>query len=656
MSSPRDSRPFTHHTPPARPPSTLPMPGETKIVIPIPCIPRYKRGTGPSLQRITLQPVHDSTAYIVERIFLPPKGTGRDGRELPKRPGYIIGWTDLPAARKVVTARDVLTYVSPRKLEEWESSFEEELNAERRELKAAKERASQGPEKPAGKRRGRPPKHAGIESAAAVVDEDSDQPAGAAMAVGGAMLATPTKKAGLRAFEDPWGDEPSREATELPTEDTDASGRNDGLLGEQAADDEKEVWQGFSNEPSVLDDGSNQLDDVDMEEEAAPTTIYEGHTVGQQGVEDDSDEEDEELSTRALARELYRRGVEAMSKAAEPNGAHEESREVQDDEDDDMAEFYDAPETADDAGVEIKDEPVDVESVPISTLASVETTQAQTATPADTNGAATMERRYHQLNYPQWVAIGSSKKPSQIHGLAAQSTSQSSDSPMLPPPSAEQGSSSMNKSKSRGSLGMKTPAHKARKLSKSSPASGSRKRAKSTPRSRSSAAQTPVLVNGAQEWVVKEILDDETYQVEDRGLVRYFKVRWEGDWPPDQNPTWEPEDNLPAQLVKNYFKMDYSRLPPAARKRRRERALLRASGSAHFVSVRDAFAGELDKVDSSHDMGNGGTGTAEYGNGHEHEQDEPMAVDDTGSPHNVKRPRFSFGMSGGVVVGPWGGS
>ncbi|CAK7199319.1 hypothetical protein SEUCBS139899_001996 [Sporothrix eucalyptigena] len=36
-------------------------------------------------------------------------------------------------------------------------------------------------------------------------------------------------------------------------------------------------------------------------------------------------------------------------------------------------------------------------------------------------------------------------------------------------------------------------------------------------------------------------------------LVRYFLVRWKGDWPPDQNPTWEPAENLPPRMVRHYF-------------------------------------------------------------------------------------------------------
>jgi hypothetical protein len=62
-------------------------------------------------------------------------------------------------------------------------------------------------------------------------------------------------------------------------------------------------------------------------------------------------------------------------------------------------------------------------------------------------------------------------------------------------------------------------------------------------------------------WEVERIEDSELYEVEGRGLVRYYKVRWVGDWPPEENPTWEPEENIPAKMVRKYLK--------AARKKRK---------------------------------------------------------------------------------------
>ncbi|KAJ3479200.1 hypothetical protein NLG97_g8384 [Lecanicillium saksenae] len=62
----------------------------------------------------------------------------------------------------------------------------------------------------------------------------------------------------------------------------------------------------------------------------------------------------------------------------------------------------------------------------------------------------------------------------------------------------------------------------------------------------------------------------ELYDVKGQGLVRYFKVRWEGDWPPEQNPTWEPEENIPDDLVRE-FCLTFKPKPNDAPERRRAR-------------------------------------------------------------------------------------
>ncbi|KAM4062536.1 hypothetical protein HRG_011257 [Hirsutella rhossiliensis] len=52
----------------------------------------------------------------------------------------------------------------------------------------------------------------------------------------------------------------------------------------------------------------------------------------------------------------------------------------------------------------------------------------------------------------------------------------------------------------------------------------------------------------AHAWVVKRLENMAVYDVEGRGLVRYLQMRWEGNWPPDRNPTWESEENIPSKM------------------------------------------------------------------------------------------------------------
>ncbi|KAH7312466.1 hypothetical protein B0I35DRAFT_57475 [Stachybotrys elegans] len=104
----------------------------TRIVVqlrarPAPYVPR----SGPRLEPPRLQLPSDSTAYIVDRILLPSPGPAADGRPLPRRMTYIVGWHDLPAARALVPAMRILEYVSPLVLEEWEWQLELGLDEER---------------------------------------------------------------------------------------------------------------------------------------------------------------------------------------------------------------------------------------------------------------------------------------------------------------------------------------------------------------------------------------------------------------------------------------------------------------------------------------------------------------------------------------------
>ncbi|OLN93215.1 hypothetical protein CCHL11_07615, partial [Colletotrichum chlorophyti] len=75
----------------------------------------YTPGAGPRLRPVTLLPLRDTTAYIRDEFFV-PHSISRDGK---KRLQYVVGWTDLPAARLQVDAERIGDYVSPMAYEEW---------------------------------------------------------------------------------------------------------------------------------------------------------------------------------------------------------------------------------------------------------------------------------------------------------------------------------------------------------------------------------------------------------------------------------------------------------------------------------------------------------------------------------------------------------
>ncbi|KAG6362626.1 hypothetical protein INS49_007718 [Diaporthe citri] len=114
--------------------------------IPIrPRLPKYRPGSGPVPPRINLRPVHDSNAFIVDKVVLPRGHFHPSDHFRQRRCYYIVGWPDLPAARPVVDASKILDYVSPRTLEDWE--YQDALRREEereQEREAKKHEAAQG--------------------------------------------------------------------------------------------------------------------------------------------------------------------------------------------------------------------------------------------------------------------------------------------------------------------------------------------------------------------------------------------------------------------------------------------------------------------------------------------------------------------------------
>ncbi|EQK98850.1 Chromo domain protein [Ophiocordyceps sinensis CO18] len=395
----------------------------------------YVPGSGPPLQRVCLLPPQDSTAYIVERILLPSPGPAADGKPLPKRMTYVIGWRDLPAARDLVPAMKILDYVSPRALEEWEFNMETELDEDRKML--AHEMHTGGDKK------GRPPAHTGIESAA-VAELDSGTPT--RMKMGAMSLSTPRK-----------------------TRPEDFDGLSDDDSGSPSMQIAREARWYLSDEVDLVDDSKQS----------------------------------------GLEPEWGSRGLGAIG----GNGTSQEAH--------------------------------DLASAPTSRPAprpfGLSGTQTEGFTPF--NGVSRQQ--------PTSKATKRSLEPTHT-------THSSKKTPIKRP--------------------------KPRKKSDMS--------AKWTPAAR------PVLDNdGEPAWVVKRLEDMAVYDVEGRGLVRYFQVRWEGDWPPDQNPTWEPEENIPSNIVRNFLKRGKKRKRAStgrASTGRTPRAIKTSLGAGiHYKSVSEAFAGEV---------------------------------------------------------------
>ncbi|KAK4144866.1 uncharacterized protein C8A04DRAFT_11140 [Dichotomopilus funicola] len=104
-----------------------------------------------------------------------------------------------------------------------------------------------------------------------------------------------------------------------------------------------------------------------------------------------------------------------------------------------------------------------------------------------------------------------------------------------------------------------------------------------------SQAEPPV-----DEWEVKELLDDQWFVVEGVKLHKYL-VLWEGDWPADQNPTWEPASNVqdPKLLNRYQKKKDAGLIKPRTKA---QNTLHQYLSGAKYSSVAEAFEGGIDEL------------------------------------------------------------
>ncbi|VUC33047.1 unnamed protein product [Clonostachys rosea] len=534
-----------------QPNATSAGPSKGRLVIALNSKPRdYVPNSGPPAPRVTLLPPEDSTAYITSRLFLPPKGFAeKDGKPLPKRMIYVIGWRDLPAASMTVPVMDVLDYVSPAALEKWESENEARLDIEREEIdreweELQKERqaaeAHDGHAQPTKKRkRGRPR----LEPTS-VAEEETDDDAQAPLKGGALALSTTPKKILMKEFEALDGDD------------------------------------------------------------ASPTRLA-GRLV--QGMDDSSDSQS---GQEMMDMEEFYDAEEDMQTELPPVSLSDQSLEEQ-------------PELiSDDFG--FWDQPV---------------VQAPAVAEGSSNLAtkATLNDTPREANLAPWKPFGAGRTFPHFS-----SNDVSSCSSPIPLPDAQQQADLETLSYHND----ETTPQKRKKKKKDS----------------SQPPAPPAKQDEEREWVVERIEDCNEYETEDGDIVRYFKVRWEGNWPEDQNPSWEPEENLPPKLVRNWFKRGKRKLKPwkpkeKTPKRKLKQSTLSWAKAKQYSNVSEAFAGEgqndkqpavndndgrdediLDNLDGMNNNAN--TLTGAFGQ----DEDELFVVDDRSSV--LSTPHFGWGDTG----------
>lgn len=250
---------------------------------------------------------------------MPSSGFAKDGKPKPREMTYIVGWTDLPAARMPVPALNVLDYVSPRALEEWEGNFEEELDRERVRLVTERENERQTSTNIKGnkKKRGRPPAHSNIEAGAVAVPETEEEASRVKLKPGVMSLSTP-QKARLADFdgvsEEDAAPSPTRYNDDYASTTADSMNITREMSQDFAADELASVMPSKRPKVSAVEDDSE-----DSEEDDGMTTPLHtkpGHhrdaksTDNESPMENNAEDDQKHQAQRRLTRSSNRRAAQ----------------------------------------------------------------------------------------------------------------------------------------------------------------------------------------------------------------------------------------------------------------------------------------------------------------------------------------------------------
>ncbi|KAG6301840.1 hypothetical protein E4U45_003105 [Claviceps purpurea] len=617
----------------------------SSFVVAIRSRPRYIPGTGPALQPPRLLPLAASTGYIIERILLPSPGLAADGRPLPKRMTYIVGWRDLPAASLRVPAMDILDYVSQRTLEEWEERLEDEMDEHRQHLDEKVGRWGEQKVSPGMRRR--PPAHTAIEQPAAIeIESESESESGTGSGVGshakshGMSLSTPRKR--RRADFPISSDEDSNSPTKQLNREL--LGNSDG--GEDMMPDNiVDRRQGKTMEVAV-DRDLKRGDDVAM---ARNTPLR--------------------IVTPVPLPPL----ITCKSSSTTTNNNINTTRgDLKRGDDVDMA----------------TNKPLRIVTpVPLPPLITCKS--SSTTTNNNINTTRESNANIHNINGSIHTRTASNSKRTAVDSGTA-------SLPKSPPKkekkqkvmhSGEGGTLSQKnasflanvaidnaiqqlptRGSSRGRRKQPTstnqpPAASAHTHRHSELIETRKKTQRTTPPPPPSPQMPPPSINPSSHeaddsaWEVERLEDMAIYHVENHGLIRYFLVRWVGDWPTEQNPSWEPEHNLHPDLVRNYTKLGKKKRAKLAAQHQRpppdlsEWAPGRQRGSVRRVALGDARGIKTEEDEGASDVLSGGSCNYALDN-------QVLVVTKTvrGSSHEQRRGKQTPVPLPPMPVGIWAGS
>lgn len=502
---------------------------KVEIEIPIPSIAKYIPGSGPPLGEISLLPPHDSTAYIIDQYVLPTlKDTDKNTRRLLY---YHVGFTDIPT-KIFLPCNKVLDYVSPRALEDWEYR-NMEINEQEKARVLEDRKRSKGPAKEVG----RPPKNKTLaEEVVSPTVGATEDTIKLANAVAGPSLATPQKRKLGMMLKEYEGGESNMESDETAL-NRQFVGESDGTGLEDAGD------TGYDD-----DEMGQDTDTVDQ----LPGVPFRAPVPG-------------DASSRASS--------------SAPSTAEPHPRSM--------------PQTSSPTRT-TKPTSKDDGTLPLASVISkpdlLHPTWAQMF--GRQNAAQELDNRH---------------KTPQKNGLSRSSSS--SKQPVKPktkPLPKQSGSAQESKvpafsplsSQPRRSSRPSTPRTTTPSMPGSATGSSSNRKAESTKKSKTKGkakAQQPQDDSDDESfdedvWVVKELLDDR-YVREKGAKVHMYLVKWEGDWPPEQNPSWEPAENIRDEnLIVEYRRRKKAGL---LKPDKHQKSLLSYMSGARYSNVAEAFEGDV---------------------------------------------------------------
>ncbi|KAH7027298.1 uncharacterized protein B0I36DRAFT_364520 [Microdochium trichocladiopsis] len=480
------------------------------LEIPLPSLPkRYRSGDGPQpTAPISMVLKNDSTAQIFEKRVLggPPKNG-----ELSLQMHYVVGWSDLPAARVAIQAQHILDYVSPRVLEDFEYKLylEREAREEEEEVAAA---------------------------IAAVARAEAAEKAALGKKSTSKASATKGKGRGRKKQQRPSKADliAKKQAEETSFNQSEAAA----MSGSLAAATHNASGPSLTAPPQSTPKKKN-----------VPTSIVIANSEDDAFMEEVEGEDEMELDDEVA---IHRQLRQTSTRSPEGFGSSDSEAAIT------------APRlpAALDAGGMQKEQPSSRKISPLSfgglpKLAREPSPSAEASTPVPQPRSAKSTLQHY----------GFTPAAKSVILWPVASRSQTQPLPQSP------------------GLAVSSRATPPSKTDIKPPRSKSKKKA--------------IIVEQEEEeqvWEVKRLEGMRTELVDGKP-VRLFRVRWKGDWPPDQNPTWEPEDNIDKPLIKEYLarkRASGAEEPPVIL--RPARPMLKRK----YSSVAEAVMGDVDDEHEHH--------------------------------------------------------